>query len=330
MALTISSVSPDTYSVHGTLGNIVTITGTGFAIGIDIAFDGIAPWSYDVTSDTELQCAIPPRATNAAATVDVTLTLGAETATLTNGFTYYPFTIDTVSPDRAQYVGGDVLTLTGAGMQGIDTLTIGGIAVDLWRYTASDDFNATVIVPPLATVVDGNIAPVLGLVDIEGSGNAGSVSLNDSLTSYAEGRTLFLDGFDYYRTEDLPLKWANPNNMHIAASGGRRGSGCLVCIGADAEITSPAVARAELSVSGEDVIATQSVTFGVAIMRQAAEPFDIEFRAADEVAVTLRVNAYGALEIIGATSATLSNVLPIGEWVYLACAVTSGTGGPPD
>jgi hypothetical protein len=332
MALTISSVISDGCSAHGSLEHIVTITGTGFAIGMSIEIGGNTPFTYFVNSSTEVVCAVPPRATNEAATVDVTVTLGAETATLPASFTYYAATLTGATPGTAQYVGGTVLTLTGAGMFGVYQISVAGIIAESWRFSPMDDFSANLILPPLVNDVDGVIVPILGAVDIVATGNAGSVTLNDALTSYQEGRTLFLDGFDYYSTEELPYKWRSPVNLHVAKSGGRRGSGCLTCTGADAELTTPVIASGSVASGGEGggAVATQAVTLGLAINRQRPEAFEIDFMAGDEVVATLRVTELGSIECVGAETVSLSNILPIGEWVFVSMAVGSGDGGPID
>lgn len=40
---------------------------------------------------------------------------------------------------------------------------------------------------------------------------------------------LFLDGFDHYATADIAKKWSQNNGATIAASGGRRGGGAMLC-----------------------------------------------------------------------------------------------------
>lgn len=239
-------------------------------------------------------------------------------------------TLTAVSPATAQYVGGAMVTLTGTGLLGVYEVSVGGIIADSWRYSAMDDTSATLVIPPLATVVDGAIVPILGAVDIVVTSDDGSATLTGALAIYQEQRTLFLDGFDYYSTAELPYKWRNPVNLHVAKSGGRRGSGCLTCTGADAELTSQAVASGTLSVSGEATIsAVQGVTLGLAINRQRPEAFDIDLLAGNEVAATIRVTELGSIECVGIDTVSLSNILPIGGWVYLNVTVTSD-GGPID
>lgn len=334
MALSIASVTPDTLSVHGSIGNYfdatITITGTDFATGITVEFGGIGALNVFVNSPTELICNAPAAATNADATVDVVLTLGAETAALTGGFSYYEFLFSGSTPALTQFVGGETLEVTGQGLANIDTLSLGGIELESWRWTPSDDYTLAVTVPPLATIVDGVAVPITGAIDLVGAGNGGTATLSGVITSYQQGRTLFLDGFDYYRTEDLPLKWLDVANMHVGTSGGRRGSGCLTPSAAEASLTSPIVATGTVVANGETLQVSQAVTLGVAINRQKPDAFDLDFMAGNDVAFTLRVSELGTLECIGADSASLSHVVPMGEWVFLIVTVSPGGGGPID
>src|SRR4029079_15090106 len=82
-ALQVTSVSPATGATSG--GNIVTITGTGFAAGATVLFGTQAANSVSVVSSTQITAITPP---GAAGAVSGTVTSAGLSASLAGGFTY--------------------------------------------------------------------------------------------------------------------------------------------------------------------------------------------------------------------------------------------------
>jgi hypothetical protein len=81
---TITDISPNTGTTAG--GTAVTITGTEFATGATVTFDGVSATSITVVSATEITCVTPAHVAGA---VDVVVT-NTDTGTVTSagGFTY--------------------------------------------------------------------------------------------------------------------------------------------------------------------------------------------------------------------------------------------------
>ncbi len=80
--LTITSVSPTSGSESG--GTSITITGKQFTASTTITFDGNSATSVVFVNSTTITCVTPA----GTGTVDIVVTDGAESDTLTNGFTY--------------------------------------------------------------------------------------------------------------------------------------------------------------------------------------------------------------------------------------------------
>lgn len=79
----IASISPATGSTTG--GAAITITGAGFEEGATATIGGAAVTNLVVVSDTTITCETP---TGTEGDSDVVVTVGSESATLTDGFTY--------------------------------------------------------------------------------------------------------------------------------------------------------------------------------------------------------------------------------------------------
>ena len=82
--VTVTSVSPSRGGTSG--GTTVTIAGSGFSDGAAVAIGGTPATDIKVMSPTSISAMTPSR--TAAGTSDVTVTVGASTASLPGGFTY--------------------------------------------------------------------------------------------------------------------------------------------------------------------------------------------------------------------------------------------------
>lgn len=80
---TISGISPASGSTAG--GTTVTVSGTNFAAGASLTIGGVAATGVTVLSATSLRAVTGARAAGVA---DVVVAVGAQSATLTRGFTY--------------------------------------------------------------------------------------------------------------------------------------------------------------------------------------------------------------------------------------------------
>ena len=142
---TISGFSP----VSGPVGAAVTVTGTGFGTGgqvaksnvTRVAFNGVSA-SYSVTSPTQLTATVPTGAT----TGRITVTTAAGTGTSASNFTV------TTPSGSAPTVGGfsplsglvgSSVTVTGTGFSGVSRVAFNGVAA-VFNVTSATQITATV------------------------------------------------------------------------------------------------------------------------------------------------------------------------------------------
>jgi uncharacterized protein (TIGR03382 family) len=137
-APTVAAVAPATGPVSG--GALVTITGTGFAAGATVKFDGAMATGVELGSSTLLRAVAPAHAAGA---VDVTVTNDdGKAATLTGGFTYVappPGTEGLVADGGDGALTGELDAGTGGGSGGgggcgcasVDVTTLAGLGLGL-------------------------------------------------------------------------------------------------------------------------------------------------------------------------------------------------------
>jgi IPT/TIG domain/Fibronectin type III domain len=136
---TVTSVSPNTGSTAG--GTVVTITGTNFATGATVQFGATAATGVAVVSSTSIT-ATTPAGTAGAATV--TVTVGAQSGSLTNGFTYVGIpTVTSVSPNTGSTAGGTAVTITGTNFATGATVKFGATAATGVVVASSTSITAT-------------------------------------------------------------------------------------------------------------------------------------------------------------------------------------------
>ena len=121
---TVTSVSPNTGSTAG--GTPVTITGTNFATGATVTFGTTAATNVLVVSSTSITASTPA---GTAGAVTVTVTVGGQSGSLTNGFTYIGLpTVTSVSPNSGPTAGGTAVTITGTNFATGATVMFGATA----------------------------------------------------------------------------------------------------------------------------------------------------------------------------------------------------------
>ncbi|MEW5853758.1 MAG: IPT/TIG domain-containing protein [Myxococcota bacterium] len=200
MPITVTSVAPLTGFVAG--GLTITITGSGFADGLTVSFDGEPCLSVVVLNDTTATCVTPVFAAGA---VDVAVSLGAETVRAPENFIYKDFTQVSL-------------------LAGTDTPGFADGAGDLAQF--SEAINDFLLVGQDLVVTDGNNYR-LRVVDLSGfqepiipsafnvttlAGN-GAFGLVDS-TDGTGGTASFVQPDDLELQGDLlvvtDVNWANP------------------------------------------------------------------------------------------------------------------------
>ncbi len=137
---TITAIAPTT----GTIGTIVTITGTYFGPTqgtSSVSFNGTAVTSYTSWTDTSIKCAVPSGTTSG--NVTMTTPMGTSNGKL---FTLKPPTITAIAPTTGTI--GTIVTITGkyfGPTQGTSSVSFNGTAVT--SYTSWTDTSIKCVVP---------------------------------------------------------------------------------------------------------------------------------------------------------------------------------------
>ncbi len=162
VAPTVSSVSPNSGTTLG--GTAVTITGTNFAAGATVTFGGTAATNLVVVNNTTITATTPA---GTAGVVTVTVTVGGQSGSLANGYTYVlgP-TVSSVAPSSGSTAGGTAVTITGTTFAAGATVTFGGRAA-----TNVVVVNSTTVT---ATTPAGTVGAVTVTVTV--SGQSGSIA----------------------------------------------------------------------------------------------------------------------------------------------------------
>ncbi|HEY0520485.1 MAG TPA: IPT/TIG domain-containing protein, partial [Ilumatobacteraceae bacterium] len=107
----IATITPSSGASAG--GDVVTISGTGFTATTAFSFDHNAGTSVSCASSTSCTVTTP----GGAGTVDVTATVGSQSATAVGGFSYVAAAVGPqitgISPSSGSTAGGTVVTVTG-------------------------------------------------------------------------------------------------------------------------------------------------------------------------------------------------------------------------
>jgi hypothetical protein len=122
-SLTVTAISPNIGSFVG--GTAVTVTGTGFAPGAGLSFNGTQSAACTVVSATSMTCTTPA---HSASTTNVTVGLNGTTTTLAAGFSFQGLSLTALTPNQGNIAGGTVVTLTGTGFAAGAGVTIDGVA----------------------------------------------------------------------------------------------------------------------------------------------------------------------------------------------------------
>lgn len=123
---TISTIISNTGSMAG--GTFVTVSGTHFTPTTILTIGGVTATGIHIVNETTLTATVPAYVSGSM-TVDVVVTNGAGSATLTGGYTYLPIVpvLTNITPKTGPMAGGTTITLTGTGFTPTTTVSIGGV-----------------------------------------------------------------------------------------------------------------------------------------------------------------------------------------------------------
>jgi hypothetical protein len=183
----------------------VTISGTGFASGATVTFDGAAAGSVNVVGSTTITAVTPAHAGGA---VNVVVTNpGGEAGTKNSGFTYAAApppapAVSSITPDSGTTSGGTSVTITGTGFISGATVSIGGTAA-----TGVNVSNSTTITATTAAHAAGTVSVVVQNPD----GQSGALNNGYTYTTPPPGEETVLLADDFNDGVISGSKWISNN-----------------------------------------------------------------------------------------------------------------------
>ena len=194
----------------------MTITGTGFLAGATVKLGGTAATAVTVVSSTSITATTPAHAAGAVSVV-VTNT-DAQSATLTNGYTYTAVnpapTVSAIAPTSGTANGGTAVTITGTGFLTGATVKLGGTSatgvtvVNSTSITATTPAHAAGAVSVVVTNTDAqsgtltngytytgvNPAPTVSAITPNSGTTGGGTAVTITGTGFLAGATVNLGG----------------------------------------------------------------------------------------------------------------------------------------
>jgi hypothetical protein len=130
---------------------VVTITGAGFDGVSSVLFDATAAISFTVVNSTTITATAPAHAVGP---VDITVVAfgGSGTGTGAGLYTYGAPTVTSVSPEGGPIAGGTVVTITGAGFNGVSSVLFDATAAISFTIVNSTTITATAPAHAFGTV----------------------------------------------------------------------------------------------------------------------------------------------------------------------------------
>jgi hypothetical protein len=318
-APTASSVTPNTGSNNG--GTTVTVAGTGFvALGTSVTFGGSAAASVNVTGATSLTCTTPAHALGV---VDVVVTTGSGSGTLTSGYTYTAApALTSVTPDNGLPAGGQNVTLAGNNFGAGATVTFGGTPATAVTVVNSTQITCT------------TPAHALGAVDVVVTTAAGSGTLPNGYT-YANAPVV---------TSVTPSSGPPTGGQNVSIAGSNFFAGATVAFGTAAATgvtvvsttqitcTTPAVAAGTVDVivttaSGAGTLASGYLYIAAPTVKYATPNSGL---IAGGLTVTVRGNNF----VAGGTDVTFGGVaatsVSVSDATTLTCVTPAHAAGAVD
>lgn len=145
-----TSVAPNSGPLAG--GNLVFITGTGFALATEVRFGATNATSFTVSSATQIVAIAPP---GTLGTVDVTVVepSGTSAISVADQFTYVALpTVTSINPLRGGESGGTTVLISGTDFLGATSVKFGTAEAAAFSVASATSISATV--PPGTGVVD--------------------------------------------------------------------------------------------------------------------------------------------------------------------------------
>ncbi|MFY0566914.1 IPT/TIG domain-containing protein [Archangium lansingense] len=206
-------------------GTVVTLSGSGFAPGASVTFDGVAAPVVEVASPSSLTATTPA---HAAGRVDITvINPDGQEATLPGAFTYEAAplpVLSSVSPAAGPPGGGISVTLRGSGFAPGATVRFGGVAAT--SVIVVSDTSISTLTPAHESgwvdveVInpDGGRAVQAGgfLYEVDGPPTVSSVSPNTGSTK--GGTAITIRGLNFAPNARVTLGGAEATNVVVASA----------------------------------------------------------------------------------------------------------------
>ena len=233
----ISAIAPNSGTSLG--GSAVTISGANLLGATGVSFGGVACPTFVVASATSIVAISPPGVEGAAR--DVVVITPSGPITQANAFTYFDFSVPTISgisPTIGLTSGGTAITISGTNLSGSSAVTVGGVA-------------ASEVVFVSASVITA-VTP---------QGTAGS---KDVVVSTPTGPVTKVGGFTYKEptptiTSVTPVSGSVAGGTAITINGTNLAGASSVSVGGNAVTGLVATATQITAVTSTGTAGTQSV-----------------------------------------------------------------------
>ncbi len=343
---TVSNVSPNSGSTAG--GTAVTITGTNFATGATVTFAGAAATNVVVVNSTTITAATPA---GSAGAVTVTVTVGGQSGSLVNGFSYtLPPTVSNVSPNSGSTLGGTAVTITGTNFAAGTTVAFGGAAAT--NVVVVNGTTITATTPPgsaggvtVTVTVSGQsgslasgftyvVIPTVSSVSPNGGSTAGGTAVTITGTNFAAGATVTFGGTAATNvavvnstTITATTPAASPGAVTVTVMvNGQSGSlangftyAVPPTVTSVSPNTGPAAGGTTVTITGTNFVAGATVTFG------GTAATNVVVASATQITATTPAGSAGAVAVTvtnpGAQSGSLANA-----YTYVVETPTAPTG----
>jgi hypothetical protein len=208
--MTITSTSVSNGTTSG--GTTVVITGTGF-YGVDtVSFGGVNAASFTIDSPTQIT-AVTASTTAVGAVGDIVVTSPIDSATSTNGWTYWPpMSFTSINVANGITTGGTTVVVTGAGFYAVSSVTFGGTAVASYTVDSATQITVSTGVSSLTAPTLGNVVVTSPYTSTTGS-NVWTYyppivvsSLDVTYGNVSGGTTVNITGSGFYNVNSVTFK----------------------------------------------------------------------------------------------------------------------------
>ena len=325
-------------------GTDVTISGSGFANAAAVDFGSSPATNYMVVSGTEIEATAP--AGSGVVDVSVTTPVGTSSASSADHFTYDAVpTVTSVSPAAGGTGGGDVVTVTGTGFDGVTGVEFGSTPAASYSVVSASEISATSpsgivgtadveVSNPVGTSADSvadlfeyEVTPVVtavsppaglptggGLVTISGSELAGATAVDFgtvAVTNYVvESSTQVIVTAPAASVGTVEVTITNAVGTSVTSSADDYTYELTPTVTAISPVTGPSSGNTSVTITGTSFTGATSVEFG----SQAASAYTVD--SPTEITATSPPVAASTVDVTVTTPSGTSSTSSADQFTY--------------